>query len=180
MREVNLPANHVRAPTPFAFRGTPTDVPSPLGADDGTLDATRFMSVKPSTIAARPESDLVDVRTLGTRRETEPAKRKPALKSLFDPPSAAPAPDSPKKHVKISSQEPSLISVFAAGDVLPPLPDSPTDENDPADADAVDEAQARADDEELIRAMQGLEIVMVYEEEPEAEPEHVEDGRVHH
>jgi hypothetical protein len=167
VREVKLPAGHVRSPTPFAFRGKPTEVPSPLGADDGILDETRFLSIKPPAVALATgeTSDLVNVRTLGTRRDKSTSvRRKPALKSLFDPPTAE-VDDAPSKHVKISSQPPSLISVFAGGDVLPTGPDAPGNvSNEGEDAD--DEAEDM-DDEAFVRAMEGLEVVLVYEEEPE-------------
>lgn len=172
MREVNLPANHVRAPTPFAMPETPVAAPSPLGADDG-----RFMSIKPSSFNVA--TDLIDVRTLGTRRQTETTQRKPALKSLFDPPSTStdkPA-QSPQKHVKISSGEPSLISLFANGDVLPPLPDSPGDESSYADENEDDEGEGTMGHQEMVNALDeaGLEVVMVYEEEPST---FVDDARV--
>lgn len=171
VREVNLPANHVRAPTPFAMPGTPVAAPSPLGADDG-----RFMSIKPSSFSVA--TDLVDVRTLGTRRQTETTKRKPALKSLFDPPSTStnkPA-QSPQKHVKISSGEPSLISLFANGDVLPPLPDSPGDEGSYVEEDD-DDGEESMGHQGIVNALDeaGLEVVMVYEEEPST---FVDDARV--
>lgn len=172
VREVKLPAGHVRSPTPFAFRGKPTEVSSPLGANDGGVllsDETRFLSVKPSAaaLACGETSDLVDFRTLGTRRDKGTSvRRKPALKSLFDPPTAAEVDDAPpSKHVKISSGPPSLISLFAGSDVLPTRPASPGNVSDEGE-DADDEAEDM-DDEAFARAMEGLEVVLVYEEEPE-------------
>lgn len=167
VREVKLPAGHVRAPTPFALRGKQTEVPSPLGADDGVLDETRFLSIKPSVIALQTSetSDVVEFRTLGTRRNKFTSlRRTPALKSLFDPPTAVEG-GSPAKHVKISSGPLSLISQFSGGELLPARAGYPgyfTDEDEDADDEAED-----MDDETFAEAMEGLELVLVYEEEPE-------------
>lgn len=141
--------------------------------------AGAFASIKlpPSAAQLAAGTDLSPVATLGTRRGLKPKPSKPSLQDLFEPSSAANVNDAvPKaKTVRIASGAPSIIDRFAPAEggrvVYPALPDSDDEFDEGEREDGSSESSSRMGEDEMMRHMeeQGLEVVMVYEEEPETE-----------
>ena len=122
-------------------------------------------------------TDLTPIATLGTRSSrlaTSPTK--PSLQSMFTDPASAAAPasadESPKKHARFSDKVPSIIAAFAPGEMVGGGSDG--DDEGSWDGEGEDGGMG---DEEMMRRMEevGLEVVMVYEEEPVAEGQEEEE-----
>ncbi|KAL7409227.1 hypothetical protein BDY24DRAFT_227070 [Mrakia frigida] len=149
-----------------AFPSSPSIPPNePLTASTGP---GTFSTLK---LSSSPLTDLTSVSTLGTRQTNSSPlannNSKPSLQSMFDDPSKPV--ESLKKTVRISEKVPSIIAAFAPGSMAG-SEGSGSEEEEGWDGEGEDGGLG---EEEMLRRMEevGLEVVMVYEEEPEAEVE---------
>lgn len=97
-----------------------------------------------------------------------------ALQAVFDPPTET-AEEAPKpelrnvKSLRFSDKAPSIIEHFAPSALSVPLPDSPSFDGNEYEYE--DDGDAVMGNEEIAKRMEeeGIEVVMIYEEDPEAE-----------
>lgn len=117
-------------------------------------------------VASKP-ADLLTLRTFGTREQPKNRSDRPSpLEQLFHPPSGSE--ETPRKVVRISSQNPSVIDVFGGGSGSETTSVRSVESGEEAD----DEDELEEDEQgEALRRLEesGLQAILVYEKEPPAE-----------